>query len=217
MVDWLLLLERLAVGTDGGVFHLMAHQLQIVVIAKHAPIPLNSLAGTCHVACHNLSGYLAGQTCRTDDEALVILLQILAVGAGAHVVAIDPRTTHQFDKILIARIVLGQHDEVVAALVLLAVLLLLQSMAGDIHLTTEDGLEGFQALFLATFIDATHIVMKFFDTKHVAMVGDGHAAHAIAHGLVYQFLDARLTIKYRVICMYMKMYKIFHNAIISSF
>ena len=105
----------------------------------------------------------------------------------------------------------------VAALVLLAVLLLFPSMAGDIHLTTEDGFEGLQPLFLATLVDATHIVMKFFDTKHVAMVGDGHAAHAIAHGLVDQFLDARLAVEYRVICMYMKMYKIFHNAIISCF
>ena len=52
LVDRLLLLEGLAVGTDGGVFHLMAHQLQIVVVAKHAPIPLNGLAGTSHVASH---------------------------------------------------------------------------------------------------------------------------------------------------------------------
>ena len=42
------------------------------------------------------------------------------------------------------------------------------------------------------------------------MVGYRHAAHAVAYGLVNQTLDARLSVEYRVVCVYMKMYEIFH-------
>jgi hypothetical protein len=31
--------------------------------------------------------------------------------------------------------------------------------------------------------------MKLFDAKHVAMVGNGHATHAVLDGLVYQILN----------------------------
>ena len=53
--------------------------------------------------------------------------------------------------------------------------------------------------------------MKFFDTEHVAVVGDSHAAHAVADGLVYKPFDARLAVQDRVVGMYVKMYEIFHS------
>ena len=120
LVSFLLQGERLTVGTDGRVFHLMALKFQIVVVAKHPVIPLDSLAGTSNVTIQNLLGHLAGDTCRADNESFVKLLQVLTVCTGAHIIAIHPRTAYQLNEVLIAFIVLGQHDEVVATLVLLA-------------------------------------------------------------------------------------------------
>ena len=90
----------------------------------------------------------------------------------------------------------------VAALVFFATAQRLRTMARDIHLTAEDGLEGFKSLLLASFIDATNIVVELLDAEHVTMVSDGHTLHTIGNSLVNQSLDARLAIQYRIICMY---------------
>ena len=120
LVSFLLQGKRLAIGADGGVFHLVALQLQVVVVAKDAMVPLDGLAGSCDVAVENLLGHLAGNACRTDDEPFVVALQVFTVGTRTHVVAIHPRAAHQLDEVLVALVVLGEHDEVVAALVFLA-------------------------------------------------------------------------------------------------
>ena len=209
--------ECLAVGTDGGVFHLVTLQLQIVVVAKHPLVPLNGLAGSGNVAIQNLLGHLAGNTCRTDDESFVVFLQVLAVRTWTHVEAVYPRTTHQLDEVLVALIVLGQHNQVITALMLLVVFQQLRTIARHVHLTTKDGLEGLQTVFLAAFVDAADIVVKLLDAEHVAMIGYRHASHAVAYGLVNQAFDARLTVQDRVVCMYMQMYEIFHKCAIFSF
>ena len=122
LVGLLLQGERLAVGTQGRVFHLVALQLQVVVVSEDTVIPFDGLAGSGNVAVENLLGHLAGNTCRADDEALVVFLQILAVCSGAHVEAVDPRIADQLDKILVTLVVFGQYYQVVAALVPLVVL-----------------------------------------------------------------------------------------------
>jgi hypothetical protein len=53
--------------------------------------------------------------------------------------------------------------------------------------------------------------VKFLDAKHIAMIGNGHALHAVADGLVNQPLNTRLTVQDGVICMYMQVYEIFHK------
>ena len=44
----------LAVGQYGGILHLMALQLQIVVVAKHTVIPLAGLTGSFDIALDDL-------------------------------------------------------------------------------------------------------------------------------------------------------------------
>ena len=94
---------------------------------------------------------------------------------------------------------------------LLVVFQQFRTVTGHIHLTSEDGLEGFQTFFLAAFVDAPNIVVEFLDTEHVAMIGYRHASHAVAYSLVNQSLDARLAVQDRVVCMYVQMYEIFHK------
>jgi hypothetical protein len=57
--------------------------------------------------------------------------------------------------------------------------------------------------------------MELLNAEHVTMVSDGHALHSVGNSLVNQFLDARLSVKYRIIGMYMQMYEIFHRFSVS--
>ena len=70
----------------------MALQLQVIVVAKHPVIPLYSLTGSCDIVIQYFLGHLSGNTCRADDQTFMKLLQVSTVGAGTHIVAVDPRT-----------------------------------------------------------------------------------------------------------------------------
>ena len=61
-VGFLLQRKGFAVGAQVRVFHLMALQLQIIVVAEHTLIPLYGLAGTGNVVLQNLGGHLACYT-----------------------------------------------------------------------------------------------------------------------------------------------------------
>ena len=131
----------------------------------------------------------------------MVFLQILAVGTRTHVEPVHPRTAHQFDEVLVALIVLRQHNEMVTALMALIVLERLGAIARHIHLATEDGLERFQSFLFATFVHTVHIVMELLDAKHVAVIGNGHTLHAVGYSFVYQPFDARLSVENRIVCM----------------
>ena len=107
LIGFLLQRVRLAVGTDGGVFHLMALQLQIVVVTEEVVIPFDGLTGSGDVVFQYLGRYLTGNTGRADHQPLVVFLQVFAVGTGTHIVAVNPRVADQFNQVLIALIVLG--------------------------------------------------------------------------------------------------------------
>ena len=93
-------------------------------------------------------------------------------------------------------VVFGQHNQVIAAVVAHLLHLIFLSAVGHIHLAAENGLKGRQSLFLALFVHPVADVVKLFDAKHVAVVGDGHATHAIGGGFLNKFLNARLSVEY---------------------
>jgi hypothetical protein len=81
---------------------------------------------------------------------------------------------------------------------------------GHIDLTTEDGFEGFLARFLQLAVLLVAHVEELFDAEHVSMIGNGHTFHTVTDSFVYQLLDAGLTVEYRIICMYVQVYEVFH-------
>ena len=188
----------------------MALQFQIIVIAKHALMPFDGLARSGNVAGEYFLGHFTCYAGRTNNEVLVVALQVDAVGTGPHVIAVDPRPRNQFDEVLVSVIVLGKYDQMVTALVFTSVFLFLGSMLGHIHLAAEDRLEGLFSFFLEFLVDTVAIVEKLFDAKHVAMVGDSHSPHAVGNSLVDKSFDARLSVENRIICMYVKMNEILH-------
>ncbi len=201
-IGFLLQGEGFAVGPDAGVFHLVALQLQIIIVAEDTFIPLDSLTGSGNIVADNLGRHLSGYTGRAYDEVFVITLQVFAVRSRTHVEAIDPRTRDEFDQILVAIVILGQHDEVPSALVALVGLTKFLLAVGHIHLTAENGFERLQPFLLAAAVYLIAIVEQLLHAEHVAVVGDGHAAHAVANSLVNQFLDTRLSVEDTIIGMY---------------
>ena len=196
LVGLLLQGEGLTVGTDRGVCHLVALQLQIVVVAPEALMPLDGLTGSGDVAFQDLRRHLTSDTCRTDNQVLMVFLQFLAVCSRTIIETVDPGIADELDQVLIAVGILGQHDEVIAAKVFLGLFQAFVTATGHIHLTTEDRLEGFETVFLAFLVQVETSVMKFFNTEHVAVIGDRHASHAVLNSLGYKLLDTRLSIKY---------------------
>ena len=168
----------------------MALEFQIVVVAPEALVPLDSLTGPGDISLQDLRRHLTSDTGRADNQVLMVSLQIGTVRTGTVIETVDPGVADEFDEVLIAVGILGQHDEVIAAKVFLLVPQVLIATTGHIHLTTEDGLERLQAFLLALFVHIVADVMKFFNAEHVTVVGDCHAPHTVVDSLVYKFLDA---------------------------
>ena len=57
------------------------------------------------------------------------------------------------------------------------------------------------------------VVIKLFDTEHIAVVGNGDAGLAVAHGLVHQPGDGGLSVEDRILRVNVKMYEVEHNKI----
>ena len=129
--------------------------------------------------------------------------------------AIHPGVTDKLDQVLIAMSILSQYYQVITTQVLLGLFQVHVTSSGHIHLTSEDGLERFQSLFLPCLVDTIADIMELLNAEHVTMVSDGHALHAVGNSLVNQFLDARLSVQNRIIGMYVQMYEIFHRFSVS--
>ena len=211
LVGTLLQLVSLAIGKQTWVIgHFMALELEIVIVAKEVVVPLASLAGSFQVTMQNLGWHLACNTCRTDDEVFMILLQIGTVGSWAHVVTIHPRIAHQLDEVLVSIIILGKYNEVITAHIALILLSVGFGSACHIHLAAYDRLERFESLLLAVFINLAAIVGEFLDAEHHTVVGYRHTLHAVLDGLIYQMRYLRLAVEDGVLGVYMQMNKIFH-------
>ena len=185
LVSLLLQGEGLTVGTNRRIDHLVALQLQIVVVAPQPFVPLDGLTRPGNVALQDFRRHLTSDTGRTDNQVFMILLQIYAVCTRTAVETIHPRIAHQLDQVLIAVGILGQHDKVIAAIILFGLLQALVATTRHIHLTAEDGLKGFEPVFLSLFVHTVADVVKFLNAEHIAMVGDGHTLHAITNGFIH--------------------------------
>ena len=192
----------LTVGPNGGVFHLVALYLQVVIVAKNSLVPLYRFPGSGHVAGNDFAWHLTGQASRTNNEVFMIFLQFLTVGTRPHVIALFPGMAHQLDKVFVATVVFSQHDEVVTTHVAHVLDLVEPTAPSHVHLTTKDGLEGLLSVGLQLLVNRVGIVEKFLDAKHVAMVGDGQAAHPVGNSFINEPLHGRLTVENGIISMY---------------
>ena len=131
----------------------------------------------------------------------MIFLQIEAIGTRLIVVAVYPGTADELDQILIAMIVLGKDDEVIAGSVSRRLVPVLLTVVGDIHLTAEDRFERLLPFSLALLVDGCAIVGELLDTIHDTMIRDGHAFHPVFNSLVNEVGHLRLSVKNTIMCM----------------
>ena len=146
---------------------LVTLQFEVIVIAKHLLVPAYSLFGFVKFLIHDKLRYFAAEACRADYQTLVMACQVFAVGTRLVVEAFGPGSAHQFHQVVVALIVLGEHDEVITVVAL--VFLVEHTFACHIHLTPQDGFEFLFVAFAGVFL--LDIVEKFLDTEHVTMVG----------------------------------------------
>ena len=123
---------------DGGLVEL---QLEEVVLAEEVLVPQHRLLGPGVVLGRNGARHLPGQAGRAADQPLVVFFQLRAIRSRAHVESFGPRLRDDLDEVVVSLEVLGQQDQVVTALVGLA-LLVVQAPARDVDLAADDRLEG---------------------------------------------------------------------------
>ena len=193
IINEALFLVGLMIGTgDSG---LVALQLQVIIVTKHVLEPLDGLSRLVHLTIHDQLGNFTAQARRAADDAFMVFLQLAVVGSGMGIKALGPAVGDNFNEVLVALQILGQQNQVATDIALVDVLMAV--LVGDIDLTAEDGLE---LLIIAAFlVQLGHIVVKFLDAEHVAVVSNGHAAHAVGYSLIDQCLDRSLSVKNRVL------------------
>ena len=123
---------------------LVTLQFQVVVISEKILVPADGLFCLFKLSGRDTSGHFPSQTSRTYNQSFVILLQFRTVCTRTHVESLGPRLRHQFNQVMITLQILGQHHQVIPALVRLT-FLILQTATGYIHFTTENWFE--QLLF----------------------------------------------------------------------
>ena len=128
----------LVVGPLDG--RLVQLQFEVIVIAEDPLVPENRLLGLRQIIGRDGTRHLARQAGRAADQSFVVFFDLRTVRSGAHVEALGPRLRDNLDKVVVALEVLRKQDQVVTALVGLA-LLVLQAPPGNIDFTADDRLE----------------------------------------------------------------------------
>ena len=90
LVGFLLQRVCLTVGYLRRILYLMTLNLKVVVFAKDVLVPHDGFFCSLDVAVEDASGHLARNTCRAYNQALVVFLQFMMVGAWSGVETIDP-------------------------------------------------------------------------------------------------------------------------------
>ena len=210
LVRLLLERERLPVSPYIGVLHLVSLQLKIIIVAEDTFVPLYRLARSGDVAFKYLRRDFARYARRTDDKVLVITLEVGSVRTRTHVITVHPCARDKLYEVLVSVIVFRENDEMISAHVAHLLHLVLFPASCDIHLAAQDGLERLLTFRLPLFVYTLAIIIEFLYSEHVAMVCYRHALHPVSHSLVYEALDAGLSVENRIISMNVQMYEIFH-------
>ena len=123
------------------VVRLVALQLQVIILAEQVLEPQHGFLRLGQLPLHDQLRDLPAQAGGADYQVLVIALQQLLVDARTAVEAFRPREGDHLDQVLVAILVLRQHDEVPAAAVVPRGQLAMPPVAGAIALAPQDGFE----------------------------------------------------------------------------
>ena len=203
-VDFLLNLEDVARRVSH--FGRMALEFDIVVVAENAFPPCHLFVGLIDASCLDETRNLAAETRRSDDQSFAVGLEFMFVRARMGIETLRPGFRHEFYQILVAGLVLCQHNEMAPLVV--TVNDFRQAFLGHVHLAADYETEvlvlyavdpafdplgfrrvaalfGFFKLFLVALqATAVDIIIYLFHTEHIAVVCNGHSGHAVGQRLV---------------------------------
>ena len=89
-VGFLLQWERLPVSPLCGVFHFVALQLEVVVVAPHLLVPFYGFPCALDVAFQYFRRHLSGYACRTHYQPLAVSLEVFVVRPRSSVESVHP-------------------------------------------------------------------------------------------------------------------------------
>ena len=174
-------LPLVSVVVGVGLVGLVAHQLDVVVVAEALLEPQHLLLGLLQLAGHDELRNLATQARRADDEALLVLLQHIVVDARTVVETVGVGYRCQLAERMVPFEVLGQQDEVVAAAVhhaffpvfgidiLEVLVLVIERATGAVGLGAHDGLK-LRLPFGTVLVLLRHSVEQVLDADFLAFL-----------------------------------------------
>ena len=178
-----------------GYVSLVPLHLQIIVVTEDGLVPCGYALRLLRLSFHNGLRHLSAQTGRATDYTLVVLLYKLVVNARLVVETLNISLRRELDEVVVAVHVLGQHDQVVGALIL-AALAVKTAVPRHVHLATHDRLQW--SLFLS------HRIQELLYAEHIAVIGNSQGRLTVSHGSIDQVFYLGLTVQNRILGMDMQ-------------
>ena len=175
-------------------------QLQIKIAGIDGSVFPGQTQGLVHVPGQDGAGNFAGDAGRKAGQALGVAAQHILVHARLVVKAVQKTVADQLDQIVIAQLVSGQQNQVVAAARQFRGFV--RMIMADVDLAAENGLD---AELLAGRVEIRR-------AEHIAVVGDGAGGHAVILGAGAEILDADGAVQQAVFGMAMQMNKVGHGS-----
>ena len=168
---------------------LVAHDFQVIIFPKHAPVPLYSLFCGLVVSGHEVLGDFSGKAGRAADKVFMVLLKNLVSYPGFVVHTLYEACRNNLHEVLVSVVVLCQEDE----MVILLVLVVFEPMVvvlGYVHLAANNGLyyQGAVRTLVGFVICPAE---ELLDSVHVTVVCDGQGRHAQLAGAGKKLLYIR--------------------------
>ena len=188
-----------------------------IVSAEDVLHPGRLLQGVLLVAVHKRLENMASEATGCGDHAFAVIGKNLPIDPGFVVVPLHERPAGELDEVLIARVVLGQRNQVVIELLaalgaaagiidaassarpLVAAVISLVELAANYWL---------DVMILACPIEVEHAI-------HIPMIGDAKAWHPICCCLSHEFIKAGCAVQHGVLGVHVQMCKRRTHALMS--
>lgn len=177
-------------------------QFQIKAAGINIRVFFGQGQGLIHVLGQNGAGNFARDAGRKADQTFGVAAQQILVHARLVVKTVQKTVADQLDQIVIAELVLGQEDQVMASFTRLRSFV--RVIMADVDLAAEYGLD---AEVLAGSV-------KIGRAEHVAVIGDGAGGHTVILGAGAEILDADRAVQKTVFGMTMQMHEIGHERLL---
>ena len=195
-VDLFLVLVHLRV--DPRVTARMQLQFEVVILSENRLKLLDDAVRLVDIPVHDRLRKLPAETGRAADNPVMVQPQQLFIHTRTVIESLDKGVRNDTRQVMIPFQVLGQQDQVVAAVVLAA--FVETAAARNVHLASEDR---FDPLFFGR-------IVKLLHAEHVAVIGNRQRRHAQFFGAFEQRFDRSRPVQDRILGMYVQMCKLSH-------